>query len=405
MIRSTMYRSKFTHAIATVGAIGLLLTLATKQTVAQEQAEVPTLRTFNPTSSLKVAKTDLKQAKFPVIDVHNHFGFKLRGSSEQLDQYVAMMDRNNIALSISLDAPLGREEQHIGFLKPHAGRVPFFVHLDFVASRNRRDPKTFAVNQSNFVRQQVEHLPLAKEKGALGLKLFKSFGLTVKGKNGNLIEIDDPRFDPIWKKCGELGLPIIIHTADPIAFFTPTDEKNERWEELSRHPDWSFHDKKFPDRDELLAARNRIIKRNPGTTFIGAHVANNSEDLQVVGKWLDEYPNLVVEIASRINELGRQPYTARKFFIKYQDRILFGTDGPWSEERLRYYWRFLETYDEYFPYSEKSPPPQGMWRIYGIGLPDEVLKKVYSGNAIRIMPRLKSMIPKPKFEPMLGLIR
>jgi predicted TIM-barrel fold metal-dependent hydrolase len=135
-----------------------------------------------------------------------------------------------------------------------------------------------------------------------------------------------------------------------------------------------------------------VIARHPNTTFIGAHFANNSEDLAVVGQWLDQYPNLVVEFASRINELGRQPYTARKFFIKYQDRILFGTDGPWPELRLSYYWRFLETYDEYFQYSEKSPQPQGLWRIYGIGLPDDVLKKIYHENAMRVVPGLKALV-------------
>ena len=185
-----------------------------------------------------------------------------------------------------------------------------------------------------------------------------------------------------------------MHVADPVAFFQPIDANNERWEELSRHPDWSFHGDQFPSRDELLAARNRVISRHPKTTFIGAHFANNSEDLATVAKWLDQYPNLVVEFASRINELGRQPYTARKFFIKYQDRILFGTDGPWPELRLSYYWRFLETYDEYFPYSEKSPQPQGMWRIYGIGLPDDVLKKVYRENAMRIVPGLRNVFER-----------
>ena len=177
-----------------------------------------------------------------------------------------------------------------------------------------------------------------------------------------------------------------MHVADPAAFFLPIDETNERWEELHRHPDWSFAQKEFPTREELLEARNRIIARHPKTNFIGAHMANNSEDLQQVGKWLDTYPNLYVEIASRISELGRQPYTARQFFLDYQDRIMLGTDGPWPEQRLTLYWRFLETFDEYFPYSEKPFPPQGLWRIYGIGLPDDVLKKVYHENAAKIIP-------------------
>jgi predicted TIM-barrel fold metal-dependent hydrolase len=179
---------------------------------------------------------------------------------------------------------------------------------------------------------------------------------------------------------------VIIHTADPAAFFEPVDATNERWEELSRHPDWSFYGGDFPSRDELLAARNRVIARHPKTQFIGAHVANNAEDLKTVGAWLDRYPNLWIEPASRISELGRQPFTAREFLIRYGDRLLFGTDGPWPEKRLQLYWRFLETHDESFPYSEKEPPPQGLWQIYGLDLPNEVLRKLYYENAVKLIP-------------------
>ncbi len=177
-----------------------------------------------------------------------------------------------------------------------------------------------------------------------------------------------------------------MHTGDPAAFFLPIDATNERYEELTRHPDWSFYGKDFPSRESLLAARNRVIARHPDTTFIGAHVAGNSENLAEVSRWLEDLPNLYVEFASRIAELGRQPYSAREFMIKYQDRMMFGTDGPWPELRLTYYWRFLETRDEYFPYSEKTPPPQGLWNIYGIELPDAVLQKIYFENAIRLYP-------------------
>jgi len=179
---------------------------------------------------------------------------------------------------------------------------------------------------------------------------------------------------------------VLIHTADPVAFFEPIDAENERWEELSRHPDWSFHGEDFPSHDELLAARNRVIARHPGTVFIGAHVANYPEDLARVGEWLDAYPNLYVEIAARIAELGRQPYTAERFFRRYADRILFGTDGPRSHGRLVPHWRFLETRDEYFRYADEPFPPQGLWNIYGLGLPDDVLRKVYHENAARLIP-------------------
>ncbi len=228
----------------------------------------------------------------------------------------------------------------------------------------------------------------AKETGVSGVKFFKQFGLGYRDRDGKLLKIDDPQWDPIWNVCGELHLPVLIHTADPSAFFKPIDATNERYEELSRHPDWSFYGSDYPSRDKLHAAHNRVIARHPQTIFIAAHMANDGESLTELAQWLDAYPNMVVDTASRISELGRQPYTAHDFFLKYQDRILFGTDGPWPALRLSYYWRFFETRDEYFPYSEKEFPPQGFWRIYGIGLPDDVLKKIYFENALRIMPSL-----------------
>ena len=360
-------------------------------------ADLP-LSEFRPKSTLKVAKTNLQHAKFPVIDVHNHFFFRYKGQRERLDEYVRLMDENNMAVSVSLDAVLGNETDHLKYLgQENSNRLVSFAHIDFQGDGKKDEPATWASSQAGFVRTCVEQLKVAEANGILGLKFFKMFGLRFKNADGSLIKIDDPRWNPIWETCGELKLPVIIHVADPVAFFDPIDADNERIEELGRHPDWSFHGDQFPSREKLLAARNRVIERHPETIFIGAHVANNGEDLARVGQWLDQYPNLVIEFASRINELGRQPYSSRDFFIKYQDRILFGTDGPWQTERMKLYWRFLETRDEYFPYSDTLPPPQGFWRIYGIYLPDEVLEKVYFRNAIRIMPRLKPVYEKAIF--------
>ncbi len=372
---------------------GLAISPAFAQIVDRKQA--PSISDFHPQSNLKVKWHDIRQAKFPVIDIHTHFGFRLKGDPEALDKFVAVMDRNRIKMCVSLDAKLGKEEDHLKFLKKkYSDRFAVFCHLDFQGDGIADQPETWACNQPGFVREAIENLIQAKKKGIVGLKFFKQFGLGYKNPDGSLIKIDAPRFDPIWKKCGELGLPVIIHTGDPAAFFLPIDNTNERLEELSRHPDWSFYGDEFPKRMELLAARNRVIKKHRSTQFIGAHVAGNPEDLAKVGQWLDEMPNLSVELASRIGELGRQPITSRKFFIQYQDRILFGTDGPWPEQRLVSYWRFLETLDENFPYSEKTPPPQGLWNIYGIGLPDNVLKKIYFQNAIRLLPSIAQRFEK-----------
>lgn len=226
----------------------------------------------------------------------------------------------------------------------------------------------------------------AVKQGAGGLKLLKDLGLYLRDPEGKLIRPDDPRFDPVWQRAGELGIPVLWHCADPIAFFSPTSERNERWEELYRHPEWSFYGKDFPSHQELIDARNRVIARHPKTTFICAHMADVPEDLAKLGSYLDQYPNMNVEIAARVAELGRQPYTARKFFLKYADRILFGTDGVPPMSELIPHWRFLETWDEYFPYEDNPFPPQGFWNIYGIGLPDDVLRKVYYENPARLIP-------------------
>jgi predicted TIM-barrel fold metal-dependent hydrolase len=353
-----------------------------------------TLREFRPRSMLQVPNDSPTAAKFPVVDVHTHFVFKLRGSEKTLDDYVELMDRNNIVVNVSLDGQLGdrwHEHQTLLWTK-YKQRFVIFVHIDWRGSAAKDDVANWDCHRPEFARRIARQLGEAKGAGASGLKIFKSLGLQHRNPDGSHIAIDDPRWDPIWEACGKLGLPVLIHTADPMAFFEPIDATNERWEELSRHPEWSFSADAFPSREALLAARNRVIARHPKTTFIGAHMANNPEDLAQVGRWLDHYPNLVVEIASRIGELGRQPYTTRRFFDKYQDRILFGTDGPWPEARVRLYWRFLETNDEYFPYSEKPFPPQGFWRIYGIGLSDEVLEKVYYKNAARIVPGVSERI-------------
>ncbi|EMB16297.1 amidohydrolase family protein [Rhodopirellula europaea] len=349
---------------------------------------------YNPKSQLKTKVTDVKHAAFPVVNVHTHFFYRLRLNRDALEDFVGAMDRNHIAVCVSLDGKLGTQfqEQKDYLWKEHRGRFVLYANIDWRGDGASDDPATWACYRPGFAERTVEQLREAVEQGASGLKLFKRFGLGYRYPDGSLMKIDDPRWDPIWAACGELQIPIIIHTADPAAFFDPIDERNERWEELSRHPDWSFHGDEFPSREELFAARNRMIAKHPNTQFIGAHIANNPEDLATVSEWMDQYPNLWLEPASRINELGRQPRAAREFLIRYQDRLLFGTDGPWPEQRLRYYWRFFETDDEAFPYSEKEPPPQGLWQIDGVNLPPKVLRKLYYENAVKLIPGVRERV-------------
>jgi predicted TIM-barrel fold metal-dependent hydrolase len=361
-----------------------------------DQPQPLLLRDFRPKSQLKVQQNLKPRAKFPAVDVHTHFHYKLRNSEQTLEDFVDVMDRNNIAVCASLDGRLGGQlEEHRKFLwQEYRDRFVIFANVDWIGDGQRKDPATWACHRSGFAQRTADQLTEAVKNGVSGLKIFKMFGLMYRNPDGSLIKIDDPRWDPIWKACGDAGIPVIIHTADPAAFFDPIDEKNERWEELSRHPDWSFHGDDFPSRQELLDARNRVIARHPKTQFIGAHVANNAEDLATVSDWLEKYPNLWIEPASRIAELGRQPFTAREFLIRYADRLLFGTDGPWPEPRVRIYWRFFETRDESFDYSEKIPPPQGLWKIHGVDLPDEVLKKLYHGNAAKLIPGVAGRVDK-----------
>jgi len=347
--------------------------------------------------SAKFRVTDVSSALFPVVDVHTHFYVKAKHDLELLDRYVEWMDRNNIAVSVSLDAQLSpRLDSHEEYLwRKYRDRFVLFANIDFQGNGKPDEPSTWACNQDGFVQEVVERLRVEHQRGRIsGLKFFKDFGLRWKNRDESKIRIDDPRWDPIWEVCGRLQLPILMHTADPSAFFRPIDSSNERETELRAHPDWSFFGEEFPSRSALHTARNRVIARFPKTTFIAAHLGNDGEDLQELAGWLEEYPNLMVEISSRINELGRQPYSAHEFIEKYSDRVLFGTDGPFPEERLRIYWRFLETRDEYFLYSEKSPPPQGDWRVYGLGLSQNTLRKIYFGNAVRVIPGVAARVEK-----------
>jgi len=345
---------------------------------------------FRPKAELKVTEHPLKRAKVPCVNVHSHPG-KL--SDAEIDEMVQVMDEANIAVSVSLDGRVGIfAEHHQKLTRRHPGRFVVFLRMDYQGDGDKDDPKTWDVHKPGYGQRMADHLSEAVRLGASGLKLTKELGLFLRDPSGKLIKPDDPRFDPVWQRAGELGIPVLWHCADPIAFFRPTNEHNERWEELHRHPEWSFHGKDFPTHQKLIDGRNRVIARHPKTKFICAHMADIPEDLKKLGRYLEKYPNMSVEIAARVAELGRQPYTARRFFMKYADRILFGTDGVPPMSELIPHWRFLETWDENFPYEDNPFPPQGLWNIHGIGLPDAVLWKIYHENAARLIPGVSKAV-------------
>jgi predicted TIM-barrel fold metal-dependent hydrolase len=346
------------------------------------------LRDYEPKSMLVVRETQVPRARFPVVDVHCHPTFRAqsvagvpRGEAiriiEPADKLLPLMDSRNVRTIVDLTGGVGSglADSIKMFQQPFPNRFVVFT-----------EPSYDRIAQADYAQWQADELERASQAGAKGLKVLKVLGLFLRERvtKGPLVRIDDPRFDPMWEACATLGLPVAIHISDPAAFFLPVDRFNERYEELQAHPDWSFSGRDYPSNAELIAARDRVLARHPKTTFIGLHVGHSSEDLGAAAAALDRFPNFYVEIAARIGELGRQPRATRRFFESYQDRILFGTDGP-SDSLYPIYFRFLETEDEYFDYGPGRLPGQGRWRIYGLGLPDQILRKVYSENAVRLL--------------------
>lgn len=357
------------------------------------------LKDFEPKSMLRVKSTPILEPSYPVIDFHTHLTWPARSAKGVAltgdrrftvtpADLLPTMDKKKLRTMVNLTGGYGNGVKQAieRFDRASPGR---FLTMT--------EPAWAMANEPDYSRKQLEMLEQAKKDGACGLKVLKTLGLYLRDKvtEGSLLKVDDPRFDPMWDLCASLKLPVAIHVSDPIAFFLPTDRFNERFEELNNHPDWSFHGKDYPSNDEILAARNRVIARHPKTQFVGLHVGNFAEDLGNVAAALDKYPNFHVDIAARVGELGRQPRNARKFFDKYQDRILFGTDAVpngietpqqiFGEKLYEIYYRFLETDDEYFDYAPAPVPPQGRWQISGIALPKPVLRKVYYNNAARLL--------------------
>ena len=358
------------HRLATTAVLlAFLLSLASAEEPVTDIRQLQ-LKDWQPQSMLTTDQTHVRYAKYPVVDVHNHLA-----SGRAAERFLSEMNAAGVYCVVNLDGGTSPEEVKgvIANLEgAHPGRFLTYALVDWKG-----------LDEPGWSERAAAKLAACFEAGAKGLKVHKSLGLGVRHTDGTLLAVDDPLLDPVWETCAKYHRPVMIHVSDPAAFFTPLDANNERWHELNANPGWLFYGDRWPSREELLAQRNRAIAKHPKTTFICAHMANNPENLAAVAECLDRYPNMVADIDARISELGRQPYTARKFLIKYQDRVMFGTDTtPTDREAYRIYYRFLETEDEYFD-SSKSHHPQGFWQIYGVHLPDKVLRKIYYENALK----------------------
>ncbi len=338
------------------------------------------LEDYRPRPAVVAPTTEVNVPRYPAVDAHNHLGTPFGGGWDKrpVAQLLDLLDEAQIRMYVDLDGGWGEEILH--------------AHLDLFKAAA---PERFRVfggvawqawpEQGNrFGEFAADRLRAQVARGAEGLKIWKPFGLHVRDHTGARVAVDDARLDPLWATAGELGLPVLVHVADPVAFFDPLDAHNERWDELHAHPDWHFPSPPFPPFLQILEEFAALVARHPQTHFVGAHVACYAENLEWVSDLLDRCPNLSIDFSARIGELGRRPYAARRLFLRHADRILYGTDAGPDLDAYRLYYRFLESDDEYFSYDGEEVSGQGRWRIYGLHLPDDVLRKVYYDNAARL---------------------
>lgn len=369
------------------------LLLAVCALTVRAQEEVPAFHEYDPPSTLVVPEHPVARARYPFVDVHNHqFGMPDQDLGELLEE----MDRLNMAVMVNLS---GR-----GFrrLELEEGKISFDLQEgDYLqrAVENARQtaPGRFliftnirlqGIDDSDWAARTLRQLEIDVDNGAQGLKIYKNLGLTEKDAAGERIPVDDPRLAPVWDKCGDLGIPVLIHTGEPAPFWLPKDANNERLLELMEKPDRYRNPEIFPSWDDLMAEQHRMFRNHPETVFINAHLGWMGNDLARLGRLLDELPNVYTEIGAVLAELGRQPRFAREWLMQYQDRVLFGKDS-WNPEEYPVYFRVLETADDYFDYYRRR---HAFWKIYGLDLPDEVLRKIYYRNALAVLPGLDSSL-------------
>jgi predicted TIM-barrel fold metal-dependent hydrolase len=333
------------------------------------------IREYKPKSTLVVPAHPVPRAKYPVIDVHSHHS---RLTRDDYARVVRDMDALNLRVLVNLSGGSGEEMKGMLAMiaaSPAPDRMVVFANPDFSD-----------IDVPGYGRRAAARLEADVAAGARGLKIFKNLGLSVKRANGLRVPVDDPELDPLWDACARLAVPVLIHTGEPAPFFDPVDVTNERWLELQVHPQRRRPAAAFPAFEALMRERNRLFTKHRGTTFIAAHMGFHANDLQRLGRMLDVMPNVYVETGAILAELGRQPRFAREFFTKYQDRVLFGKDS-WAPPEYPYFWRTFETADEYFDYYRDY---HAFWKLYGLDLPGAVLRKLYYGNALRVVPGLNA---------------
>lgn len=345
----------------------------------QYRLNVMDVEEYEPVSTLKVPAHPLTRSKFPFIDVHNHQWVM---PIQDLDKLVVEMDSLNMGVMVNLSGFRGKvlEWSLDNVNENYPNRFALFLNINF----ENLDDNGWPDETLLMMEEAVKH-------GVKGLKVYKNLGLTDKDNDGKRIAVDDPRLDPIWKKCGELGIPVLIHSGEPVSFWSPKDKYNERWLELKQEPSRYRSPDQYPSFEEIIAEQHRVFRKHAGTKFIDAHLGWFGNDLARLGKLFDEMPNVYTELGAVLAELGRQPRFAREWMIRYQDRVMFGKDTYKMQEYYTYF-RVLETADEYFDYYRKR---HAHWKMYGLELPDSVLKKVYYENALNVIPGLdKSLFEK-----------
>ncbi len=338
--------------------------------------EPPSILDYRPQSTLVVPKHTVPSAKYPVIDFHGHPGGNL-GSVENIERMGRQLDSLNVRLMIAAENMSGeriaRVMQVVNSSPTMKDRVRVLAGINF----QNVGP--------GWAERAVAQLEADVAAGAVGVgEISKGFGLSIRKPDGTRLRIDDPELDPIWEACARLNIPVFIHTADPSEFWQPLDNTNERWLELSLFPNRSYAGEGNPTFEQLVEERDNLFRKHRNTTFVTAHLGWHAHDLGRLAKLFDEAPNVLAEVGAVLYDIGRQPRAARDFFVKYQDRILFGKDS-YQPVEYPYYWRVFETNDDYFDYYRDY---HAFWKLYGIDLPDDVLKKVYYGNALRILPRV-----------------